>query len=115
MPYKDWEGFSKQIKAQQAKRGYPKFPGLKHLKHKFRAKKATTRLKIGTPRAKWLQELKQEEDITILFRFKERHIKGYYKAASQRYYRKDKPITLTTVYQEWYKQRINNNWESFNK
>ena len=28
---------------------------------------------------------------------------------------KDKPITLTTVYQEWYKQRKNNNQKSFNK
>ena len=28
---------------------------------------------------------------------------------------KDKPIILTTVYQEWYKQRKNNNQESFNE
>ena len=36
--------------------------------------------------------------MAILPKFKERHIKGYYKAALQRYYRKDKPIILTTVY-----------------
>ena len=36
--------------------------------------------------------------MAILPRFKERHIKGYRKVASRRYYRKDKPITLTTVY-----------------
>ena len=53
--------------------------------------------------------------MVILSKFKERHIKGYYKAALQKYHRKDKPITLTTVYQEWYKQRTNDNWESFNK
>ena len=28
---------------------------------------------------------------------------------------KDKPMTLTIVYQEWYKQRKNDNQESFNK
>ena len=49
-------------------------------------------------RAKWLQELKQEENIVILPKFKERYIKSYYKVALQRYYRKDKPIILTTVY-----------------
>ena len=76
---------------------------MEYLKHKFRAKKATIRLKIGTLRAKWLQELKQEENIIILPKFKERYSKGYYKAALKRYYIKDKPIILTTVYQKWYK------------
>ena len=42
--------------------------------------------------------LKQEEDIIILFRFKEKYIKSYYKVALRRYYKKDKPIILTTVY-----------------
>ena len=28
---------------------------------------------------------------------------------------KNKPMILTIVYQEWYKQRKNNNQESFNK
>ena len=36
--------------------------------------------------------------MAILLRFKERYIKGYYKTASQRYHRKDKPMTLTIVY-----------------
>jgi hypothetical protein len=115
MPYEDWEGFSERIKAWQAKRGYPKFPGSEHPKHRFGAKKATTRPKIGTPRAKWLQELEQEEDMAILPRFEERHIKGCREAASRRYHRKDKPMTLTTVYQEWYKQRTNDDWESFDE
>ena len=60
-------------------------------------------------RAKWLQEFKQEKDIAILPRFKERYIKNYCKAVLQRYYMKDKPIILTKIYQEWYKQRKNNN------
>ena len=51
----------------------------------------------------------------ILPKFKERYIKGCYKVALQRYYKKDKPMTLIIVYQEWYKQRKNNNQESFNK
>ena len=38
--------------------GYFKFLRLEYLKHRFRAKKATTRLKIGILRVKWLQELK---------------------------------------------------------
>ena len=57
MPYKDWEGYSKHIKVWQAKRGYPKFLGLKHPKYRLRAKRAALRLKVGTPQDKWLQEL----------------------------------------------------------
>ena len=34
--------------------GYSKFLKLEYLKHKFKAKRATIRLKIGTLRAKWL-------------------------------------------------------------
>ena len=54
---------------------------MEYLKYKLGAKKATIRLKVGTLRAKWLQKLKQEEDIAILPTFKKRHFKGYYKAA----------------------------------
>ena len=36
--------------------------------------------------------------MAILPKFKERYIKGYYKVALRRYYIKNKPITLTTVY-----------------
>ena len=36
--------------------------------------------------------------MAILLKFKKRHIKGYYEVALQRYYRKNKPITLTIVY-----------------
>ena len=48
IPYKDWEGYSEYIKAQQTKRGYSKFLGLEHLKHRLGAKKAALRPKIGT-------------------------------------------------------------------
>jgi hypothetical protein len=36
--------------------------------------------------------------MVILFKFKEKYIKGYYKIASRRYYKKDKPIILTIIY-----------------
>ena len=52
---------------------------MEYLKYKLGAKKAIIRLKVGTLRAKWLQKLKQEENIAILPRFKERHFKNYYK------------------------------------
>ena len=54
---------------------------MEYLKYRLGAKKATIRPKVGTPRAKWLQELKWEENIAILLKFKKRHLKGYYKAA----------------------------------
>ena len=44
---------------------------MEYLKNKLEAKKAIIRLKVGTLRAKWLQELK----------FKKIYLKGYYKAA----------------------------------
>ena len=71
---------------------------MEYLKYKLGAKRAIIRLKVGTLKAKWLQELKQEEDITILPRFKERYIKGYCKAALRRYYKKDKPMMLAVIY-----------------
>ena len=54
---------------------------MEYLKYRPGAKKATIRLKVGTLRAKWLPELKQEKDIVILSKFKEKHFKGYYKVA----------------------------------
>ena len=75
-------------------RGYSKFLGLEYLKYRLGAKRAIIRPKIGTLRAKWLQELKQEEDIVILLRFKERYLKSCCEAAIKQYFRKDKPIIL---------------------
>ena len=54
---------------------------MEYLKYKLGAKKAIIRPKVGTPRAKWLQELKQEENIAILLKFKKRHLKGCHKVA----------------------------------
>ena len=71
---------------------------MEYLKYKLGAKKATIKLKVGTLKAKWLQEFKQKENIAILFRFKERYIKNYYKVALRRYYKKDKFIVLTIIY-----------------
>ena len=76
----------------------PKFLKLENRRKRLGVKRATTRLKISILRVKWLQELKQEENIVILLRFKERYIKGCYKIALKRYYIKDKPITLTIIY-----------------
>ena len=36
----------------------PKFLGLEYLKYRLGAKKATIKLKVGTLKVKWLQELK---------------------------------------------------------
>ena len=41
--------------------------------------KVISRPKAGTPRAKQLEELKEEENLRVLIRFKERNIKKYYK------------------------------------
>ena len=41
--------------------------------------------------------------MAILPKFKKNYIKSYYKAALRKYYKKDKPIILTIIYQKWYK------------
>ena len=41
---------------------------------------------MGTLRVKWLTKLEEEEDLEILTRFKERHIKGYYNVVIIRYF-----------------------------
>jgi hypothetical protein len=47
------------------------------------------------PRAKWLNELEDKEDLRILTRFKERHTKGYYNAVMTRYFLMDELYILT--------------------
>ena len=71
---------------------------MKNRKKRLKTKKATTRLKIGILKAKWLQKLKQKEDIAILPKFKERYIKSCYKVALKRYHKKDKLMMLTIIY-----------------
>ena len=41
---------------------------MEYLKYKLGAKKATIRPKVSTLKVKWLQELKQEKNIAILFK-----------------------------------------------
>jgi len=62
--------------------------------------RVTNRPSAGIPRAKWLDKLKQEEDLDILTRFKERHTKGYYNAAIIRYFLIDKPYILNQLYRK---------------
>ena len=45
-------------------------------------KKVISRLKAGTLRAKWLEEFKEEENLRVLIRFKERNIKKCYETAA---------------------------------
>jgi hypothetical protein len=40
-------------------------------------RKLIYRPKIGTPRAKWLEELKLKEEFKVIIRFTERNIKKY--------------------------------------
>ena len=47
--------------------------------------------------------------MAILPKFKEKYIKDCREVALRRYYKKDKPIILTKIYQEWYKKRKNDN------
>ena len=53
------------------------------------------RPKAGTPRAKWLEELKQEEDFRAATKFTERNIGKCHKTVVKKYFLKDHPITLT--------------------
>jgi len=76
-------------------------------------RRVTNRPKAGTPRAQWLNELEQEEDLGIPTRFEERHTKGCHDAAMKRYFFTDRPYTLRELYQRWYRQRHNDEWEDF--
>jgi len=67
-------------------------------KLKIALKKVTNRPKIGTLRVKWLKELEQEKDLGVLTRFKERYIKGRYKAVITKYFLMDRLYTLIELY-----------------
>jgi len=43
-------------------------------------------------------ELEEEENLGILTRFQERHIKGYYKAVIKRYFLTDRLYILSKLY-----------------
>jgi hypothetical protein len=99
------EEFRQRILAWQEK----KFDQRSHGRTRDRApvRKVTNRPQAGTPRAKWLNELEQEEDLGIPTRFEERHTKGCHDAAMTRYFLKDKPNTIKQLYGKWYRQRHN--------
>ena len=58
-------------------------------------KKLIYRPRTGTPKVKWLEEFKQEEDLKVTTRFTERNIEKCHKTAVKRYFLKDHSITLT--------------------
>jgi len=60
--------------------------------------KVTNRLKVGILRAKWLTELEEEENLGILTRFQERHIKGCYKVVIKKYFLTDRLYILSKLY-----------------
>jgi len=61
-------------------------------------------------RAKWLQEIKEEESVgNYISKLLEWQVK------SKKYYKKEKYTTLPEVYWKWYYQRKDNSWEKFNK
>ena len=58
-------------------------------------RKVTNRPRAGTPRAKWLNELEEEENTKVLTRFKERHTKGCYEVVIVRYFLTDRSYIVT--------------------
>ena len=63
-------------------------------------RRVTNRPRVGTPRAKWLTKLEEEEDLGIPTRFEERYTKGYYDTAITRYFLTDMPYTLNQLYEK---------------
>jgi hypothetical protein len=83
------------------------------VKGKTPTRRITNRPRAGTPRAKWLNELEEEENVGVPTRFAERHTKGCDEAAMKRYFLKDRSYTLTELYRKWYRQRRSDDWEEF--
>ena len=63
--------------------------------HRTLLRKLIYRPRVGTPRAKWLEKLKQEEDFGAATRFTERNIGKCYEIVVEQYFLKDYPINLT--------------------
>jgi len=81
---------------------------LDRFREKTLIRKVTNRLKVGTPRAKWLTELEDKENLGILTRFQERHTKGCHEVVIKRYFLTDRSYTLSKLYRKWFRQRYNN-------
>jgi hypothetical protein len=65
MPNEDWTAFGKRITEWQANRGYLRFPNEPQQRaYRTSPRKLTRRPKAGTLRARWLEELEREEDLT---------------------------------------------------
>jgi hypothetical protein len=111
-PKESMEEFRQRIFAWQ-QRG-TEFRTQERFISKAPTRKVTNRPRAGTPRAKWLTELEEEEDIGIPTRFAERHTKGCDEAAMKRYFLKDRSYTLNELYRKWYRQRQGDDWEEFN-
>ena len=58
-------------------------------------KKLIYRPRAGTPRAKWLEKFKQEEDLKTATKFIKKNIKKCHKTAVRQYFLKNYPINLT--------------------
>ena len=58
-------------------------------------RKVTNRPRVGTPRAKWLNKLEEEENNKVLTRFEKKHTKGCYKAVIIRYFLIDRLYIVT--------------------
>ena len=80
----DQTAFSKRIAKQQANKGYLKFPNKpQQQKYKTSLKKLTYKPKTGILRAKWLKELKLEEEHKIITKFAKKNRGKYYKTAAK--------------------------------
>ena len=63
--------------------------------HQTLLRKLIYRPRAGIFRAKWLEELEQEENFRAATRFTEKNIGKCYKMAVRQYFLKDYPINLT--------------------
>jgi hypothetical protein len=58
-------------------------------------KKLMYRPRAGTPRAKWLEELKLEKELKVTTQFTERNIGKCYQTAVKQFFLKEYPIIIT--------------------
>jgi hypothetical protein len=63
--------------------------------HKTSLRKLVYRPKTGTPRAKWLEELKLKKELKVTTKFTKRDIEKYYQIVVRQFFLKEYPITIT--------------------
>ena len=93
--------FKIRIIIQQEQKLDKRSATLGYIRNRAPMQRVTNRPSAGTLKAKQLDKLEQEEDLT---RFKERHTKGCYNTAITRYFLIDKLYTLNQLYGKWYRQ-----------